>query len=191
MSSDVEPNEIRALTEWVRAAIGVPFIVVGGSAIEAEVSVGTKDVDFLVSARDLEKVDLALESRKDAHPLEPATGTIRGTEVLIGRASIQVDFLSATPFGGEVFLDYVQRRGSIRYEGARRARPKVVFYMRLSLDDWRENIPSIERDLKAGISVSALGGAILVARHFGRGELIEERVNAVRRILKGLDNRKE
>ncbi len=191
MSPDIEASGIRAVAEWVRSEIGVPFVIVGGSAIEAEVHVATKGVDILVSGPDLEKVDSAIEGRKDAYPLDPATGTIRGTEVSIGGSNIQVDFLSAGPFGGDEFLRYVRGGGSVRHEGTRRARPAVVFYMRLSLDDWRENVPSIERDLRVGIPESTLDGAISVARRFGRGEQIGDRVKAVRKLLRNLDPRSE
>jgi hypothetical protein len=187
MRHDVEPDEVRAIAEWVRSAIGVPFVIVGGSAIAAEVSVGTKDVDVLVSGTDLERADRAVERREDAYPLDPGSGTIRGTEVTIGDSRIQVDFLSAEPFGGDAFLRYVRGRGSVRYEGTLRARPTVVFYMRLSLDDWRENIPSIERDLRLGLPESNLDGAVVVARRFGRGERIQSRVQTVRRVLRELD----
>jgi hypothetical protein len=57
MSPDVTTSEIRAVVEWLRSEIGVPFVVVGGSAIQIEVHVATKDVDILVSGRDLAKVD--------------------------------------------------------------------------------------------------------------------------------------
>jgi hypothetical protein len=191
MSPDVTTGEIRAVVEWLRSEIRVPFVVVGGSAIQIEVQVATKDVDILVSDRDLSTVDSTMEGRADAYPLDPATGTIRGTTVAIGRSSIQVDFLSAGPFGGDDFLRYVRDRGSRSYEGALRARPEVVFYMRLSLDDWRENIPSIERDLRVGVPESTLDGAVGVARRFGRGRRLRERVEAVRKTLQSLDPRRE
>ncbi len=117
MRPDVDPDGDRAVAEWLQSEIGVPFVVVGGSAIEIEVAVATKDVDILVSGRGLAKVDSAMEGRKDAYPLEPTTGTIRGTEVSIGRATIPVDFLSAGPFGGDDFFRYVRDRGSEPYRG--------------------------------------------------------------------------
>ena len=187
MSPTVYPDDIRAVAEWLQSEIGVPFVVVGGSAIRIEVSVATKYVDILVSGRDMARVDSAMEDRKDAYPLDPATGTIRGTEVSIGDSSIEVDFLSVGPFGGDDFLRYVQGQGSVPYVGTLRARPEVVFYMRLSLDDWRENIPSIERDLRVGVPESALDGAVAVARRFGRGQRIAERAEVVRKTLRDLD----
>lgn len=190
MRPDVDPDGDRAVAEWLQSEIGVPFVVVGGSAIEIEVAVATKDVDILVSGRGLAKVDSAMEGRKDAYPLEPTTGTIRGTEVSIGRATIPVDFLSAGPFGGDDFFRYVRDRGSEPYEGTLRARPEVVFYMRLSLGDWRENIPSIERDLRVGVPEATLDEAVNVARRFGRERRIGKRVEAVRTTLRDLDLRR-
>lgn len=176
---------------WLRSEIGVPFVLVGGSAIRIALPVGTKDVAVLVSAADLEKADSLIEGRRDAYPLQPATGTIRGTEVSIGESRVQVDFLSAGPFGGDEFLSFVRSRGSLRYEDILRARPAVVFYMRLALDDWRENIPSIERDLRVGIPRSTLAGAVSVARRFGRGDEIALRVKAVQELLRSLDRPSE
>ena len=148
-------------------------------------------MDILVSGHDLEKVDQRMEDRPEALPLEPATGTIRGTEITIGGSSIQVDFLSASAFGGAEFVEYVLGPGSKAFAGVRRARPAVVFYMRLALDEWRENIPSIERDLRVGIPESTLDGAIAVARRFGRGDRVAKRVVEVRRLLAHLDPRRE
>ncbi len=189
--SDVDVEEVRAVVRWLRSEIGVPFAVVGGSAILPEVPVGTKEVDILVSGPDLEKVDRRMEDRADAPPVEPATGTIRGTEVAIGGSSIQVDFLSGSAFGGPEFIGYVLGPGSKAFAGVRRARPAVVFYMRLALDEWRENVPSIERDLRVGIPESTLDGAVAVARRFGRGAKVAYRVAEVRRLLADLDPRRQ
>jgi hypothetical protein len=189
MSPSVHSDDIRAVAEWLLSEIGIPFVIVGGSAIQIEVPVATKDVGILVSGRNLARIDSALQDRKDAFPLDPATGTIRGTKVSIGGSSIDVDFLSAGPFGGDDFLRYVRGQGSKPYGGTLRARPEVVFYMRLSLDDWRENIPSIERDLLVGVPESTLDSAVAVARRFGRGQRIGDRVEAVRKTRRTLDLR--
>ncbi len=191
MSPKIDPKDVRVVAQWLRSEIRVPFVVVGGSAIQLEVPVATKDVDILVSGTDLARVDSAMEGRADAHPLDPATGTLRGTRLSKGRSSIDVDFLSAGPFGGDDFLHYVRGPGSRIHEGTRRARPEVVFYMRLSLDDWRENVPSIERDLRGGVPESTLDRAVAVAHRFGRSQRIRERVDAVRKILQRLDSTRE
>ena len=156
MSPDIEASGIRAVAEWVRSEIGVPFVIVGGSAIEAEVHVATEGVDILVLGPDLEKVDSAIEGRKDAYPLDPGLGRSEGPRSLSGVRISKSTFCRRT-FRRRRVLRYVRGGGSVRHEGTRRARPAVVFYMRLSLDDWRENVPSIERDLRVGIPESTLG----------------------------------
>ncbi len=136
-------------------------------------------------------MDSAIGNRRDAAPLEPYSGSIRGTTVSIGDSEIQIDFLAGGPFGGDSFVEYVRGPGSRPYEGSRRARPEVVFYMRLCLDDWRENIPSIERDLRVGVPESTLVRAVSVARRFGREAKLQERVAAVRQTIQALSPMRE
>ncbi|MGI0130786.1 MAG: hypothetical protein ACREDE_09885 [Thermoplasmata archaeon] len=173
---------------WLESEIGVPFIVVGGSAIEQEVPVGTKDVDVLISEADWETVDGALENRKDASPLEPMDGTIRGTKLAIGGTLIDLEFLSPEPFSGThppgEFVRYVRddgskKRGRIRYAG-----PDVVFYMRLSTEHWQAYVPSIERDLNAGIDPATLDQVLALGDRFGVGERLRGRIQAVREVLR-------
>jgi len=121
MTPVVSPDEIGDVVRWLRSEIGVPFVVVGGSAIRIEIPVATKDVDVLISGRDWKKVDSAIENLKDAAPLEPNSGSIRGTTVSIGDSAIQIDFLAGGPFGGAPFVEYVRSSGSRPYEGSRRA----------------------------------------------------------------------
>jgi hypothetical protein len=59
--------------------------------------------------------------------------------------------------------------------------------MRLCLEDWRENIPSIERDLRVGVPESTLDRAISVARRFGREAELLKRVAAVRQAIRDLN----
>jgi hypothetical protein len=191
MTPVVSPDEIGDVVRWLRSEIGVPFVVVGGSAIRIEIQVATKDVDVLISGRDWQKVDSAIENREDAAPLEPFSGSIRGTTVSIGDSAIQIDFLAGGPFGGDSFVEYVRGSGSRPYEGSRRARPEVVFYMRLCLDDWRENIPSIERDLRVGVPESTLDKAVSLAGRFGRKATLQERVAAVRQTIQDLSPTRE
>lgn len=48
-------------------------------------------------------------------------------------------------------------------------------------EDWRAYLPSIERDLDAGIPESTLDRAIGVAERFGQGSTVRERVEYFRR----------
>jgi len=63
--------------------------------------------------------------------------------------------------------------------------------MRLCLDDWRENIPSIERDLRVGVPESTLDRAVSVARRFGREAKLRARVTAVRQTIQALSPSRE
>ncbi len=186
-------DEVEAVAEWLRSEVGVPFVVVGGSAIERSVAVGTKDVDVLISGDDWPSVDEALEGRADAPPLEPMSGTIRGTIVTIGRGSIELEFLSGEPFCGTrgpgEFTRYVTEKGSQKHGETRYATPEVVFYMRLSTDDWKAYVPSIERDLHAGVNPAALDGVVTIADHFGVGSRIRERVESARKMLRLFEDR--
>jgi|HubBroStandDraft_1064217.scaffolds.fasta_scaffold40751_3 hypothetical protein len=184
----MDPHDVQRVAEWIRSSIGVQFIVVGGSAIERIVPVATKDVDVLIDESDWAKIDAAIESREEAAPLEPFGGTIRGTIVAIGGASIDLEFLSDSTFNGTrepgSFLRYVREQGSIDFDGVRYAKPAVVFYMRLNApESWESYVPSIERDIQSGVTPSELEGAIEIANRFGVGARTTQRVAFVRSLI--------
>jgi hypothetical protein len=184
----IELREVTAIADWLETQIGVPFVVVGGSAIARVVEVGTKDVDVLVAARDMPTVEQALDGRKDATPLDPATGTIRSTSVAVGGATIELEFIvSAHLFSGELrpeeFGEYVRRHGSEEHGGIRYARPGVVFYMRLCTEDWKMYVTSLDRDLAAGVPSSVWDEVIALAKRFGSEDKIGKRVGQAREVL--------
>jgi hypothetical protein len=129
----MDSEGVRRTAEWIRSTIGVPFVVVGGSAVERVVPVGTKDVDVLIDGSDWPRVDSAIEAREEATSLEPYGGTIRGTVVAIGGSRIDLEFLSDAPFSGDqlpgTFVRFVRENGSVLHDGVRYATPAVVFYM--------------------------------------------------------------
>jgi hypothetical protein len=188
----MELENVANVGRWLRSAIGVPFIVVGGSAVERVVPVATKDVDVLIDGSDWDAVDSAIESCKDAAPLEPTGGSIRGTVVTIGTAQIDLEFLSDEPFSGQsgpgAFTRYVREQESVVSEGVRYATPAAVFYMRLSApDDWRLYLPAIERDIESGITPKTLDEAVKIAYRFGVGPTIRRRVEELRATKSALD----
>ncbi|MGD0588927.1 MAG: hypothetical protein ABSA63_09085 [Thermoplasmata archaeon] len=192
----MELQDVANVGKWLRSAIGVPFIVVGGSAVERVVPVATKDVDVLIDSSDWDAVDTALESRKDAAPLEPTGGSIRGTVVTIGNAKIDLEFLSDEPFSGRSgpgsFTRYVRQQESVVHEGVRYATPAAVFYMRLNApDDWRLYLPTIERDIESGVTPRTLDEAVRIADHFGVGPTVRGRVEALRGKRSALEPRRE
>ncbi|MGP8076163.1 MAG: hypothetical protein ACLP8Y_05465 [Thermoplasmata archaeon] len=125
----MELEDVASVGNWLRSAIGVPFVVVGGSAVERVVPVATKDVDLLIDSSDWAAIDSALESRKDAAPLEPTGGSIRGTVVTIGSTQIDLEFLSDEPFSGRSgprsFTRFVREQESVVHEGIRYATPRL------------------------------------------------------------------
>ncbi|MGC2289367.1 MAG: hypothetical protein WA688_05865 [Thermoplasmata archaeon] len=174
---------------WLHAAVGVPFVVVGGSAVERVVPVRTKDVDVLIEGSDWPAIDSALEYRRDASPLEPMSGTIRGTILTIGTASIDLKFLAGEPFSGrsdpETFVAYVRSHGSVVQGGVRYATSAFVFYMRLNPPegDWRIYAPSIKRDIQSGVTPKTLDEAARIADRFGVGPEIRSRIQSLRTVL--------
>jgi hypothetical protein len=191
----VEATEAKTVGEWLQVAIGVPFIVVGGGAIAQEVRVATKDVDVLINRKNWEEIDSAIENHPEAAPLEPFSGTIRGTVVRIGEWQYDVEFISGEPFSGrypaERFVRFVREHGSAEYDGIRYARPAVVFYMRLVTEDWQVHVDAIERDVRAGVSRSTLDRALRIAERFGTQKLVRERLAYVRKTMSNNDPRRE
>ncbi|MGA9839500.1 MAG: hypothetical protein WBF81_05680 [Thermoplasmata archaeon] len=190
-----QTGQTAAVGRWLRSEIGVPFVVVGGSAVEQVVPVATKHVDVLIKETDWPTVDSALESRRDASPLDPDGGSIRGTFVSIDGLRIELEFIAGEPFSGrsdrESFGRYVSTAGSTVHDDIRYATPAVVFYMRLNApDDWQLYIPAIERDLQAGVSVRTLDQACRIADRFGVGPEVRGRVKSLRATLRALDIRR-
>ena len=128
-------EQVKEVAGWLDS-LKIRYIVVGGSAI------GTKDVDVLIGVGDWEPIDRILENRREAAPLEPMSGSIRGTVVALGTEQVDVEFLSGEPFAGnrsaDDFLRYVHQHRSEVDEGVRYAKPAVVWYMRLSTNDWQQ-----------------------------------------------------
>lgn len=186
----MKPRTVEEVAHWVRDQLRIPFVVVGGSAIEHQYEVGSKDVDLLIGVGDWTPLDRALEERRDATPLEPMGGTIRGTEVTLGGSRLEVEFISGQPFCGnrapDDFIRYVLKHRSAEAGGVTYADPSVVFYMRLGpgIEAWEANLYSIQRDLRAGVPLGTLDEAVAIGRHFGVGDVIAERVRWAREKLK-------
>jgi hypothetical protein len=192
----MDPADIARVAEWLRSEIGVPFVVVGGSAVERIVPVATKDVDVLIDRGDWPTVDSKLESNSEASPLEPTSGNIRGTVLAIGGTRLDLEFISDEPFsdtrGEGAFTKFVRERGSVLQGGVRYAIPAVVFYMRMNAPESPELYSSsIERDILAGVPESTLDEAVRIAEQFGRGAQTASQANAVRSNLRARDPRRK
>lgn len=182
-------RQARSVARWVRDELRVPFVVVGGSAIMERYDVGSKDVDLLIAVGDWARLDNSLENRRDATPLEPASGTIRSTRVVIGSSTVDVEFISGQPFSGkrdaDDFIHYVRAYRSHVVDEVPYAHPAVVFYMRLGpgIEGWELNFESIRRDLRFGVPIETLDEVVMIARHFGVDEVLSERVQWVKERL--------
>jgi hypothetical protein len=178
--------EVVELTRWLDR-LGIEYVVVGGSAIEFRHSVGTKDVGPLIAVGDWAPLDQAIQGRPDASPLEPFTGTIRGSRVQLGTQLVDVEFISGKPFCGgrrpDDFVRFVRSRRSTLYRGVHFANPSVVWYMRLSTRDWETYILKIEQDLRAGVPRGTMDDVLEIAGHFGVRPLLVDRVDFVRQTL--------
>jgi hypothetical protein len=181
-------EEIEAVAEWLRE-LDIQFVIVGGSAIERSIAVGTGDVDVLIAVGQWEAIEKALENNRQATPLEPYSGTIRPTRLKLGTSVIDLEFISGEPFAGthsaDEFIEYVRNYRSEKSKGVRYATPPVVWYMRLSIDDqWEQYASKIRRDIISGVPASTLDAVVDIGDHFGVGDRIRERVGFVRRILR-------
>jgi hypothetical protein len=185
---NVGASEVERTMKWVRDRLGIPSVAVGGSAITRWYPVSTKDVDLLIMVGEWKPLDKALQHRPEATPLEPYSGTIRSTRVVLGHRAIDVEFVSGAPFSGErsgdEFVEYVLSQRSEDSRGIHYARPEVVFYMRLmDPEDWRVNVPSIQRDVAAGVPWKTFDEVAGVARHFGTEDVVRERVKRTKELL--------
>lgn len=178
---------------WLRD-LGIRFVVVGGSAIEHSVPVGTGDVDVLIAVGEWKRLETVLQENPKATPLEPFSGTIRGTRLSLGTAAIDLEFISGEPFAGtkdaDSFIEYVRAYRSERHRGVYYASPAVVWYMRLSIDDhWEQYASKIRRDIVAGVPESTLEAVKAIGDHFGVGDRIQARIGEVRETLRLFDAR--
>lgn len=182
----MKADEIEAIAAKLMQ-LGVEFVVVGGSALERELAVGTGDVDFLVAVGDFDSLEEAFHDRKDIAPFEP-TGTIGSSRMIVGSGWVEVEFIVGSPFSGsqrgDDFVRYVREYRSDPRGSARWARPEVVWYMRLSTDDWKMYVTKIRRDVRAGVPESTLDRVLDVAKHFGVAKKIGSRVQEVREALR-------
>jgi len=188
-------DTVRKVAAWIRSELSVPFVVVGGSAIERSVSIGTKDVAVLIAVGDWSSLDAALENRRDATPLDPTSGTIRGTVLTMPGGRVDVEFISGEPFSGsrpgDDFVEYVRNYRSSTAHGVRYADAGVVFYMRLVLDDWEAYAPSILRDLRAGVPEAVLEQSVEIARRFDQSSTVRQRVRFVMEKARLFEPRRE
>lgn len=162
----------------------VPFVFVGGVAIEQRFPSATEDLDVMVLpdgyARAVGRVD------RDPSVVSMSRGPAEmpGGHVLIRGNLVRFDLLDPAAYSGtrtgEAFYRYVVRYHSDRTELGRVARPEVVWYMRLVIEPWELYVSKILRDLRAGAPWSIAGKVERIAEHFGVRSVVRARLGHLR-----------
>lgn len=165
----------------------VNYVLVGGAAVElAGFPIGTEDADFAVTLREYGATLRKLQDDPRFRDVEDLR-TIGGAQFFTGTSWIEVEFLNPILFRGRrsdrYFIDYVRRYRSRSTEFGPVAMPEVAWYMRLVVPDWEVYVQKIVRDVRAGVPVEILEGAIAVARAVGAAGTIAPRVDKVRATL--------
>lgn len=187
---EVGRREVVETARWLET-LGVPFIVVGGSAIAERYRMSTKDVDVLILVGSWKQLDAVLEHHPLASPLDPFSGSIRETTVILGSRRVLVEFISGEQSSGtrspDEFVAYVRSRWSRSAGGIRYAEAAVVWYMRLCGEEWASYVHAFRRDLRAGVPDDTFRGVVRIARHLGAEEKIRPRIATVRELLQLYD----
>lgn len=167
--------------------IDIDYIVVGGSAIENEgYSIGTTDLDFVLTPKGFDRVEKRLEN-SSRFKIRDKIKTMLETGFMFENTWQTVEFIDPATFSGDKgpddFIDYVKRYRSIKKEIGHVAKPEVVFYMRLMIVDWEIYIQKILRDIRAGIPEEVLDDVIEISKNLDVKDKIKPRVKKTKKII--------
>ncbi len=167
--------------------MGLDYLVVGGSALEAKgYEIGTEDIDFVITPKGFDEIDDELE-RSSRFRMIDKIKTMIETKFFFENAWRTVEFLDPGYFSGErspdEFIDYVKRYRSDKEKVGYVVNPEVVFFMRLMVTDWEIYVQKIMRDIKAGLSIGLLEDVIKISENLGVREKIEPRVEKTKEII--------
>lgn len=188
----MKPSDLPAFRKILeRHSIG--FVLVGGAAIEHFIPSSSRDVDVLVLPKEYKRAASALDHDPGVVSFSKEEGSFASGHFLSGGALVRFDLLEPSTYSGtltgEQFFDYVRRYKSVEDQGLVIARPPVVWYTRLVIDDWRTYVPKILQDLQSGGDPRWLSEAASIADHCGTGSKVRERIKGLEeaaRVL-GLD----
>ena len=158
----------------------IDFVFVGGVAIAQRFPSATQDFDVMVLpkgyARAVERID------RDPAVVSMSRGPAEmpGGHVLVRGTLVRFDLLDPAAYSGvrrgEEFYGFVARYRSDLTDLGRIARPEVVWYMRLVIDQWVVYVSKILRDLRAGAPWSIATKVDRIAHRFGVQRMIRERM---------------
>lgn len=179
----MKPSDVAAFAK-VMGRHQIPFILVGGAAVQHFLPSSTRDVDVLVLSKAYRTAADALDHDPSVVAIAREPGSFVSGTFFSGGTLVRFDLLDAAAYSGDLkgeeFYAYVERYQSERREGIVVARPCVVWFMRLAIQDWRTYVPKVLQDLLSGAQDRWLDDAIAVAHKFGMGALLTERVKEVR-----------
>lgn len=165
--------------------IGLDYLVVGGSALEARgYEIGIED--FVITPKGFDEIDDKLEKSSRFRIIDKIKTMIE-TKFFFENSWRTVEFLDPGYFSGErspdEFIDYVKRYRSTKERVGYIVDPEVVFFMRLMVVDWEIYVQKIMRDIKAGLSIDLLQDVIRISENLGVKEKIEPRVEKTKEII--------
>lgn len=179
----MRPNDLPAFAK-ILARHRVGFILVGGAAVERFIPSSSRDVDALVLPREYARAVRELDHDPEVVSISKEPGSLVSGHFIASGSLIRFDLLEPNAYSGdrtgEEFYQYVGHYRAVEQEGLTIAKPPVVWYMRLTIDDWRTYVPKILQDLQSGGDLRWLDEALDVANRFGRGPAVAERVAEVR-----------
>ena len=138
--------------------VGLEPIVIGGEAISRTLAcTATKDLDFVVKSVEMGKLNRELrkmEEYKVKIDISPF-GDIYTCELQREDKTYKIHFIDQYDFtisGSTNFYGFLEKEGSILYETKygpiRIAKPEVVIYTRLTINEWKQYIAKTVRDAK-------------------------------------------
>lgn len=166
----------------------VEFIIVGGAAIEAEIPSVSRDIDALVLSRDYARAARELGTDPKVVSISNEPGSLASGHFLSSGTLVRYELLDPTAYSGtrsgEMFFEFVRRYHGRTTKMGTVARPWVVWYMRLVIEDWRTYVEKILRDLRAGAPWGWIGKVRVVALKLGTADRIAPRIDELREVVR-------
>jgi hypothetical protein len=171
--------EAREFAEILRRN-GVDFVFVGGVAIGQRFPSATQDFDVMVLPKGYARAVDLIDRDPAVVSMSRAPAEMPGGHVLVRGTLVRFDLLDPAAYSGvrtgEEFYDFVARYRSDLTELGRVARPEVIWYMRLVIEQWEVYVSKILRDLRAGAPWSIVAKVDRIAHRFGVQPMVRDRV---------------
>lgn len=177
------PTQAREFARILRRN-GVGFVFVGGVAIEQRFPSATQDFDVMVLPTGYERAVRLVDRDPAVVSFSRGPAEMPGGHVLVAGTVVRFDLLDPAAYSGnrsgEEFYRFVVRYHSDASELGRVARPEVVWYMRLVIEDWEVYVSKILRDLRAGAPWSIVPKVERIAHRFGVRPKVRTRIEQLR-----------